>query len=245
MTHPTCLTLVRREAATVWGGPRQRECETRLYRRTTNRPRKIQTIEIWRWAPQTGTTASRRQCMLALPGRLFLRPTTLRKVFDKTLAARRLPARCMSTKENSPYEANKKPKTDMADLLRVKKISEHATLPVRGSDGAAGYDLASAYDYVVPARGKELVKTDLSIAIPKVRVNPPLCFFWFSVLRRRLTSTEPSSPAGHLRAHRPQVRTRVEALHRHRRGRRRLRLPRQRRRHPVQPRREGLRGEEG
>ena len=84
--------------------------------------------------------------MLALPGRLFLRPTTLRKVFDKTLAARRLPARCMSTKENSPYEANKKPKTDMADLLRVKKISEHATLPVRGSDGAAGYDLASAYE---------------------------------------------------------------------------------------------------
>lgn len=118
--------------------------------------------------------------MLALPGRLFLRPTTLRKVFDKTLAARRLPARCMSTKENSPYEANKKPKTDMADLLRVKKISEHATLPVRGSDGAAGYDLASAYDYVVPARGKELVKTDLSIAIPKVRAEPSsLVFFGF------------------------------------------------------------------
>lgn len=115
--------------------------------------------------------------MLALPGRLFLRPITLRKVFDKTLAARRFPVRCMSTKENSPYEANK-PKTDMADLLRVKKISEHATLPVRGSDGAAGYDLASAYDYVVPARGKELVKTDLSIAIPKVRANPPLWFFF-------------------------------------------------------------------
>ena len=113
--------------------------------------------------------------MLALPGRLFLRPSTVRQVFHKTLAVRRFPVRCtrcMSTKENSPYEANKKPKTDMADLLRVKKISEHATLPVRGSDGAAGYDLASAYDYVVPARGKELVKTDLSIAIPKVRANP-------------------------------------------------------------------------
>lgn len=32
------------------------------------------------------------------------------------------------------------------DTLRVKKISEHAVLPVRGSDGAAGYDLAAAYD---------------------------------------------------------------------------------------------------
>jgi hypothetical protein len=32
------------------------------------------------------------------------------------------------------------------DTLRVKKISEHAVLPVRGSEGAAGYDLASAYE---------------------------------------------------------------------------------------------------
>ena len=146
--------------------------------------------------------------MLALPGRLFLRPSTVRQVFHKTLAVRRFPVRCMSTKENSQYEANKKPKTDitkMADLLRVKKISEHATLPVRGSDGAAGYDLASAYDYVVPARGKELVKTDLSIAIPKVRANPQLSLcFSFVVFspRRRLTSIDPSSPAGHVRAHR-------------------------------------------
>ena len=29
-----------------------------------------------------------------------------------------------------------------AGVLRVKKLSEHATLPVRGSSGAAGYDLA-------------------------------------------------------------------------------------------------------
>ena len=28
------------------------------------------------------------------------------------------------------------------DVLRVKKISEHATIPTRGSDGAAGYDLS-------------------------------------------------------------------------------------------------------
>lgn len=30
-------------------------------------------------------------------------------------------------------------------VLRVKRLSEHAVLPVRGSAGAAGYDLA-AYD---------------------------------------------------------------------------------------------------
>jgi len=51
--------------------------------------------------------------------------------------------------------------------LRVKKLSEHATVPVRGSGGAAGYDLSAAYDCVVKAKSKELVKTDLSIAIPK------------------------------------------------------------------------------
>ena len=146
--------------------------------------------------------------MLALPGRLFLRPSTVRQVFHKTLAVRRFPVRCMSTKENSQYEANKKPKTDitkMADLLRVKKISEHATLPVRGSDGAAGGYHVVVRGREVVSRGKELVKTDLSIAIPKVRANPQLSLcFSFVVFspRRRLTSIDASSPAGHLRAHR-------------------------------------------
>lgn len=50
--------------------------------------------------------------------------------------------------------------------LFVKKLTEAATLPMRASSGAAGYDLCSAYDYKVPARGKELVKTDLAIMVP-------------------------------------------------------------------------------
>ena len=134
--------------------------------------------------------------------------------------------------------ASKHPRLDMAESLRVKKLSEHATLPVRGSEGAAGYDLArcaratggdgprslhhlgsphargsssraarvaspcglipfppspdtftlstacvacSAYDCVVPARGKELVKTDLSIAIPAgtyARIAPRSGLAW-------------------------------------------------------------------
>ncbi|GLC56936.1 hypothetical protein PLESTB_001165300 [Pleodorina starrii] len=51
--------------------------------------------------------------------------------------------------------------------LLVKKLSDKATLPKRGSAGAAGYDLASAEETVVPARGKVLVKTDISIRVPK------------------------------------------------------------------------------
>lgn len=50
--------------------------------------------------------------------------------------------------------------------LRVKKLSEHATVPARASPHAAGYDLASAEDTVIPQRGKGLAKTDLAIAVP-------------------------------------------------------------------------------
>eukprot|EP00208_Stichococcus_sp_RCC1054_P008874 CAMPEP_0206150032 /NCGR_PEP_ID=MMETSP1473-20131121/38089_1 /ASSEMBLY_ACC=CAM_ASM_001109 /TAXON_ID=1461547 /ORGANISM="Stichococcus sp, Strain RCC1054" /LENGTH=184 /DNA_ID=CAMNT_0053547521 /DNA_START=93 /DNA_END=647 /DNA_ORIENTATION=- len=59
--------------------------------------------------------------------------------------------------------------------LRVKRLSDKATLPVRGSAGAAGYDLASAKDMEIPARGRAVVPTDLSIAIPEgtyARVAP-------------------------------------------------------------------------
>merc|ERR1712224_1030037 len=55
---------------------------------------------------------------------------------------------------------------DASARLQVKKLSEHAKIPVRGSAGAAGYDLYSAKDCVIPARGKGLVPTDISIAIP-------------------------------------------------------------------------------
>lgn len=59
----------------------------------------------------------------------------------------------------------------LMDSMRVKRLSEHAVLPSRGSAGAAGYDLSAAHDGVVPARGKALIKTDLSIAIPEVRLT--------------------------------------------------------------------------
>jgi len=69
----------------------------------------------------------------------------------------------------------------MGTSLRVKKLSEHAVLPARGSEGAAGYDLSAAHECVVPARGKALVKTDLSIAIPEgtyARIAPRSGLAW-------------------------------------------------------------------
>ncbi|KAF2076927.1 hypothetical protein CYY_001765 [Polysphondylium violaceum] len=52
-------------------------------------------------------------------------------------------------------------------VLKVKKLSEKATIPVRASKGAAGYDLSAAADCVVPARGKALIMTDLQVAVPE------------------------------------------------------------------------------
>ncbi|CAG8759034.1 16382_t:CDS:2, partial [Dentiscutata erythropus] len=58
------------------------------------------------------------------------------------------------------------PQADSPKLL-VKRLSEKAKLPVRASPLAAGYDLYSAVEMVVPAKGKVLVPTDISIALPE------------------------------------------------------------------------------
>lgn len=55
----------------------------------------------------------------------------------------------------------------MVKRLAVKRLSERAQMPRRGSDGAAGLDLFAAEDVTVPARGRALVKTDLAIVVPE------------------------------------------------------------------------------
>ncbi|CAL1701544.1 unnamed protein product [Somion occarium] len=50
--------------------------------------------------------------------------------------------------------------------LLIKRLSEKAKLPTKGSPLSAGYDLYSAEKKVIPAHGKALVDTQLSIAVP-------------------------------------------------------------------------------
>ncbi|PPR02483.1 hypothetical protein CVT24_002032 [Panaeolus cyanescens] len=50
--------------------------------------------------------------------------------------------------------------------LLIKRLSPKAKLPTRGSALAAGYDLYSAEHKVIPAGGKALVDTQISIAVP-------------------------------------------------------------------------------
>ena len=52
-------------------------------------------------------------------------------------------------------------------VLKFAKLSENAYAPTKGLAGAAGFDLRSAYDCIVPAKGKALVKTDIQICVPK------------------------------------------------------------------------------
>lgn len=79
----------------------------------------------------------------------------------------------MTTAETITSPPAKRVKTEETNMtassepaLQVKKLSETARLPTRGSDFAAGYDMYASKATTVPARGKVLVSTDISIATP-------------------------------------------------------------------------------
>ena len=51
--------------------------------------------------------------------------------------------------------------------LLIKKLMPEAIIPSRGSNGAAGYDLSSVVDIVVPGLGRVAVATGLAIRVPE------------------------------------------------------------------------------
>ena len=52
-------------------------------------------------------------------------------------------------------------------VLKFQKVSAQAFAPVKESKLAAGYHLKSAYDKIVPARGKTLIMTDIKVELPR------------------------------------------------------------------------------
>ncbi|KAI0301823.1 dUTP diphosphatase [Multifurca ochricompacta] len=66
----------------------------------------------------------------------------------------------------SPEPDTEKSAISPTSNLLIKRLSKKAKLPTRGSALAAGYDLYSAEKKVIPARGKALIDTQLSIAVP-------------------------------------------------------------------------------
>lgn len=58
--------------------------------------------------------------------------------------------------------------TDYSNVvLKIKTLSENGRAPERCSALAAGYDLFSAVDVVIAAKGKAMVPTDIAVAIPE------------------------------------------------------------------------------
>jgi dUTP pyrophosphatase len=55
----------------------------------------------------------------------------------------------------------------MSEQLKFRKLHPQAQLPVRGSREAAGVDLRSIETLRIPARGRAVVRTGLSVAIPR------------------------------------------------------------------------------
>ena len=51
-------------------------------------------------------------------------------------------------------QATKRAKNFSNEVLKIKRLSENALIPKRGSPLSAGYDLCSAYETVIPAKGK-------------------------------------------------------------------------------------------
>ncbi|RYR25415.1 hypothetical protein Ahy_B02g059140 [Arachis hypogaea] len=62
---------------------------------------------------------------------------------------------------------SKKQYTALSSPFYLSFVSDNAVLPSRASPLSAGYDLSSAVDTKIPARGKDLVATNLSISIPE------------------------------------------------------------------------------
>jgi dUTP pyrophosphatase len=54
----------------------------------------------------------------------------------------------------------------MIEQLHFQKLSEHARLPSRGSEQAAGLDLYASKAVTIPARTFASVHTDIAVAIP-------------------------------------------------------------------------------
>ena len=54
----------------------------------------------------------------------------------------------------------------MFEQLKFMRLHGEAKLPARGSIGAAGLDLHSVESVTIPARGRAVVRTGLSVSIP-------------------------------------------------------------------------------
>ena len=58
-------------------------------------------------------------------------------------------------------------RSEQEEDLLVQLTSSNGQLPVRTTEGAAGYDLFAAEEMTMPAQDHALIKTDISLVIPE------------------------------------------------------------------------------
>lgn len=78
-------------------------------------------------------------------------------------------------------EKEKMKKVSTVSKFFIKKLLPEATLPKKGTAGAAGYDLSSIEEVIIPANGKGKVRTGLSFMIPPntyARIAPRSGLAW-------------------------------------------------------------------
>jgi len=68
------------------------------------------------------------------------------------------------------------PETATRNKVRVKRLSNKAILPTKGSRRAAGHDIYAISEFTIPAQGQILAETGKAIGLPKgtyARITPP------------------------------------------------------------------------
>lgn len=50
--------------------------------------------------------------------------------------------------------------------MKIKKLNPKAFIPTKGSEQAAGYDLYSIDNLIIPAHNKQLISTGIAMAVP-------------------------------------------------------------------------------
>ena len=103
-------------------------------------------------------------------GKLIARPTSPIRTGDRDIAdgstetERRNGAGAVHQRDLG--EVNRERERGVTGELRVQYVRDNAVLPVRGTSGAAGYDISSASNCVIPAHGKGTVETGLAVSLP-------------------------------------------------------------------------------
>jgi len=105
-------------------------------------------------------------------------PVAVQEVPEQTPAKR--PVECEP--EGTPIkQAKASERTAPSNSLHIKKLSDRATVPTKGSKLAAGFDLYAAVPVpadggealvTIPPHGKALIKTDIAVGFDHIDVGP-------------------------------------------------------------------------